>query len=224
MTFEEKCKERASALMDFTIYANQSYMVILQLRDLQENQNEIINISPAFYQTVFRTCLNTLFIDVAKMFDGNDNNESIYVLLKNMKDNLHQLHKTPVSVLRYSHIDDSSPGCADYASVDEMVNDLLDMIKQCSSESFALRTLRNKYYAHADKNSQNDLDKLFKENTVSLATIEKLLTVNANACTALYQYFFDSTTYPLTLNWNDFEKTIRCVQKYKYLSEKYNEY
>ena len=60
--FYEKCKERITAYMEFTITANDSYMLIMMIRDLQVNKNDIINISPAFYKMVSRNSLQALFV------------------------------------------------------------------------------------------------------------------------------------------------------------------
>ena len=64
------------------------------------------------------------------------------------------------------------------------------------------------------------MDRLFKEYSVSLVTLEKLLTLNVNICNALYMYFIGSTVMPVTVNHDDLKRTISCIEKYEVLSKK----
>ena len=210
--------------MDFTITANQSYMVIMMLRDLQENKNEIINISPAFYQTVFRNCMQALFVDISKMFDNDSKNLSVVWLLNSINKHLDLLDNHAASVNEFQCLGDSAPACVQFGSLKELVNHCNDSIADYKNEIKSLTTLRNKFYAHLDKRAQNHLDRLFQDNSVSLVTIEKLLTLNANICNALYLYFVGNTVFPLTINHDDLYRTISCVEKYAALSEKYSDY
>ena len=56
--FYEKCKERITDYMNFSITANNSYMLIMMIRDLQGNKNDILNISPGFYHMVSRNSIS----------------------------------------------------------------------------------------------------------------------------------------------------------------------
>ena len=222
--YNEKCKERVKNYMDFTIIANQSYMVIMMLRDLQENNNDIINISPAFYQTVFRNCMQALFVDISKMFDNDQKNISIVWLLNSINSNLDLLDNHSVSVNEFQHLGDRSAICVKFNSLKDLVSQYNYSITKCKNEIDSLTTLRNKFYVHLDIKAQNHLDKLFQDNSVSLVAIEKLLTLNTNICNALYMYFVDTTVFPLTVNHDDLYKTISCIEKYDALSKKYNDY
>lgn len=214
MTFYEKCKERTSRLMDFAINANQSYMMILIIRDLQANKNEIANISPAFYQSVFRACLQTLFIDVSKMFDNKKKNESTLNLLSDMQKNQTQLENIGVIANHFHHLGDRKSYPFNCDNLQDILDRCMLLIAQNEDDIKALRKLRNKYYAHLDREAQNDLDKLFRENKVSLAAIEKLLTLNVNILNTLYMYFNDSTVFPVISNHDDFKNTVWYVEKY----------
>ena len=213
MTFYEKCQERTSRLMDFAINANQSYMTIMIIRDLQANKNEIANISPAFYQSVFRACLQTLFIDVSKMFDNKKKNESTLNLLSDMQENQAQLENIGVIANHFQHLGDMKSYPFSCDDLQAILEKCMQLIAQNEDGIKALRKLRNKYYAHLDRDSQNDLDKLFRENKVSLAAIERLLTLNINILNTLYMYFNNSTVFPVTTNNDDFNKTVWCIEQ-----------
>ena len=222
--FSEKCKERVENYMDFTITANQSYMVIMMLRDLQANKNEIINISPAFYQTVFRNCMQALFVDISKMFDDNSKNLSIVWLMNIISSHMDLLDNRAVSVNVFQHLGDHSAEGVYFSSLEDLVNHYKESIENCKNDIESLMTLRNKFYAHLDRKAQNHLDKLFKDYSVSLVKIEKLLTLNVNISNALYMYFTDGTVFPLTTNYDDLYRTISCIEKYDVLSKKYHDY
>lgn len=210
--------------MNFTIGVNQSYMTIMMLRDIQNNHNDVINISPVFYHTVIRCCIQSLFVDISKIFDKNDRNESITVLLNSIRDNLQQIDNHPVIINCFSSIDDKSPSSISFQSIEDLVNYVLDEIQKNQSDIDSVRNLRNKYYGHLDKSSQDGLKKLFKDNSVSLDIMEKLLILNTNICNALNVYFFDKTVIPLVINHDDLYYTISCLEKYKDFSEKYKDY
>ncbi len=196
----------------------------MMIRDLQGNKNDILNISPGFYHMVSRNSMQALFVDLSKMFDKDAKNMSIVWLLNSIKNHLDLLDNRSVTVNEFQHLDDNFAVSRAFNSLTELVNYYADSIAKSEQDIKSLTILRNKFYAHLDKDAQNHLDRLFKENAVSLITIEKLLILNMNICNALYKYFNDSTFVPLDINHNDLYRTISCIEKYKELSEKYNDY
>ena len=220
--FNEKCKERVDKYIDFSIRANQSYIVIMMLRDLQASKNDIINISSAFYQTVFRNCMQSLFVDISKMFDNDPKNISIVGLLDIINNNLHLLDSRSISVNEFQHLSDRSAVCIRFCSLKELIDYCNDSIAKSKNEIDSLTTLRNKVFAHLDKNAQNHLGKLFQDNSVSLVVIEKLLTLNTNICNALYMYFSGTTFIPIMANYDDLYRSIDCIERYNSLSQLYN--
>lgn len=210
--------------MDFTICVNQCYMTIMMLRDIQHKHNYAINISPAFYHTVIRCFMQSLFVDISKMFDNNNRNESITTLLNSIRDNLQLVDDHPVTINNFRTLDDISPTTMNFQSIEGLINHFLNEIKKNQSDIASVRKLRNKYYGHLDKSSQDGLKKLFKDNSVSLDIMGKLLILNTNICNALNVYFFDKTVIPLVINHDDLYYTISCLEKYKDFSEKYKDY
>ena len=222
--FYEKCKERITDYINFSITANNSYMLIMMIRDLQGNKNDILNISPGFYHMVSRNSMQALFVDISKMFDKDSKNMSIVWLLNSIKNNLDLLDNRAITVNEFRHLNDNYAVNISFNSLSELVNHYDDSIVKNEQDIKSLTVLRNKFYAHLDKGAQNHLDSLFKKNSVNLVTIEKLLILNVNICNALYKYFNGSTFVPLDYNHNDLYRSIMCIEKYKELSEKYNNY
>jgi ABC-type molybdate transport system permease subunit len=106
--FYEKCKERITDYMNFSITANNSYMLIMMIRDLQGNKNDILNISPGFYHMVSRNSMQALFVDISKMFDNDPKNMSIVWLLNSIKSHLDLLDNRAVNVSEYQHFNDNA--------------------------------------------------------------------------------------------------------------------
>lgn len=222
--FYEKCKERITDYMNFSITANNSYMLIMMIRDLQVNKNDIINISPGFYHMVSRNSMQALFVDISKMFDKDAKNMSIVWLLNSIKNHLDLLDNRAVTMNEFRHLNDNYAVNISFHSLSELVNHYDDSIVKSEQDIKSLTVLRNKFYAHLDKGAQNHLDRLFKENSVSLITIEKLLILNINICNALHMYFHGSTVVPLDFNHDDLYRSISCIEGYETLSKKYKDY
>ncbi len=222
--FYEKCKERITDYMNFSITANNSYMLIMMIRDLQKNKNDIINISPTFYHMVFRNSMQALFVDISKMFDKNSKNMSIVWLLNSINNHLDLLDNRAVTVNEFRHLNDNYAVSRAFNSLTEVVNHFAGSIAKIEQDIKSLTILRNKFYAHLDKDAQNHLDRLFKENSVSLLTIENLLVLNINICNALHMYFHGSTVVPLDFNHDDLYRSISCIEGYEKLSKKYKNY
>lgn len=227
MTIFEKCIQRLDDLMDLAMEANQTYKVVILLREFQITENEILNISPSFYNSVFRNNKQCLFIDISKMYDTKDvdGTESTHGLLLLMNDHLQELEEKSISVSQLQHIAFDKPYYyVDFQSTKEMIDYYIAKISEKADTIKSVRKLRNKHFGHVDFNKHKDLSALFQEYSVSLVDIEELLVLNSNILTALYRYFKDSDFYPLALNCEDFTNTIRCIKRYKELSEKYFEY
>lgn len=226
MIFFNESLRRTECLMDLAMEANQSYRVLMQLREALISDNELINISPAFYSIVFRNTMQSLFVDISKVFYEYDlkETESCYSLLDKIKNNLRQLDNRSVTAGQMSHISYENIYFRDFSSVGEIVDFYLEELGKKGSIIDHLLTLRCKHFVHIDIKTHKDLEAFFRDNFVSLSDIEDLLVLFSNICIALYQYFKSCTFYPLAENHDDFEKTLRCLRKYKELSEKYDEY
>lgn len=216
MTFFEKCSQRTEHLFVFSKDVNQTYMVIVALRDTLKKHRKIINTSPNFYNSIFRSCMQSIFVDLSKIYYEKDfkNTESTLNFLNKLKNNLGQLNNNPISVNLATHIEINKGNFTEkkFINLNEMIDYFLEQIKNYKSSITAVHNLRNKYFAHLDLSSLNDLDKLFKENGVSLNTVEELLNLNANICVALYKFFKGIDAYPLALNHNDYFNTVQLLK------------
>ena len=82
-------------------------MLIMMIRDLQVNKNDIINISPGFYHMVSRNSMQALFVDISKMFDKDAKNMSIVWLLNSIKNHLDLLDNRAVTMNEFRHLNDN---------------------------------------------------------------------------------------------------------------------
>ena len=221
-----KCLKRSENLMELAIDMNQTYRVIMQLREQQEKNNEIINISPAFYNSVFRTHMQSLFIDIAKVFENSDEDdtESVYNLLKKLENNIHQLSDKSINVYQLTHIQFENGYYKAYQSTHEMISSYLQLIEEKECVRKHIKKLRDKHFAHIDLQGSIHPDRLFKKHSVTLDNVEEMLVLYSNICMALYQYFKSESFIPIASNKEDLDKTIKYVAGYFELAEKYNDY
>ena len=211
--FYEKNKVRLNRIKDRMLQTNQVYSVIMQLRSFQQEHNDLINISPAFYQCVLSCCIEVLFIEISKMFDPDKSSDGILGLINRLEKNIHLLDNTHSIVAH--EMDDLFSHRADehyYKNIEELISESKKRILDNDSKIKNLKTQRDKFYAHQDVCVKN-LDGFFKKNAVSLNDLKLLLLLNVNLFNAFYMYFFNSTLYPRAINGDDFFKTVYYLEK-----------
>lgn len=213
-TFIDKCKEECNSLINHYLLANQAYENIMVLRDFQENENDLINLSVSFYSGVINTSTHTLFVEINKMYDSSPDALSIYSLLLRMKKEISQLtDNSPIIINEFRNLTDNKPNYREFSNIKELIDDSLKRIDSNIKIIKNIKTLRDSYYAHLDRKRINNIDEFFKKNKVSLLDIESLLVLNCNLCNALNSYFNDQTTMPIVYNYDDFKKTIYYLKK-----------
>ncbi len=213
-SFFEKCKERCDRLMKITLHINQTYMVLLQIRDLRLQKHDVFIKSPAFYQTVFKNCTIVIFIELCKMYDFNPESEGLYALLQKMLNNIVLLDGNyQIEANKFINLTDDRAEVVHYHSIELLLHDSIDQIKLHKDVLSRLWTLRDKYYAHYEIMTEEKLDCLLKSNRISYEDLNQLIMLNMNIINALYKYFFDATMLPLLANYDDLDSTICCVEK-----------
>ena len=195
------------------IQTNQAYSVIMQLRDFQQKHNELINISPAYYQCVISCCIQFLFIETYKMYDPSTTSDGIFGFINTLEKNIHLLDNTRSIVA--NEMDDLFSLQADehfYKNIEALISESKKRISDCDNIIKNLKTQRDKFYAHQDVDIKH-LDEFFKKYAVSLNDLKTLLLLNANLFNAFYMYFYNSTLIPMTANRDDFSKTVYYLEK-----------
>ena len=210
--FYDKCKDRLNQISNSMLRTNQSFCVIIQLNNFKEKYNDLINISPAFYTSVIDCCMESLFIEIDKMFDPKTNGVGIRGLLITMQNNTDLLDNSrSIEANETTALDNYSMTTKEYNSIVQLINDSINKINNNEIIIKNVKTLRDKYFAHRE--SKVNYNKLFKNNPVSMADIEKLLVLNANIVNALYMYFYNRTLFPIAHNHDDFNKTVFYIKK-----------
>lgn len=75
--------------------ANGYFLIMEQYQKLQEEYSKEINISPAFYQTVYSSLVEACFMKIAKLYDKSGDAVTIGSLLKECQNNLSLFPKYP---------------------------------------------------------------------------------------------------------------------------------
>lgn len=211
--FYKKCRERIDKISHRMIFTNQVYSVIMQLRSFQENHFELMSISPVFYRSVISCSIEVLFIEIYKMFDPNTSSDGIAGLLWTLNKNIHLLDdEKEIEAIEFEDLSSNKGKIRRYKNVEILIKESLEKITANEEKIKNLKTLRDKFYAHQDEAVKN-VNSFFKQNAVSLIDIKTLLMLNVNLFNALYMYFYETTLYPISMNHDDFSKTIYYLEK-----------
>jgi len=211
--FFNKCKERLDRISDSMIHANQAFSVYMQMRNFQEEHNELINISPGFYRCVFSCCVEVLFIEINKMFDPDPSSDGILGLLNSMKRSIDLLDREkPIAAGVIEKIDGKKWDSYEYENIEQLIDKAIESISQHDKIIYRVKTQRDKFYAHQDKDIKN-LNDFFKKHSVSIIDLETLIVLNTNLFNALYTYFKNTTLMPVANNHEDFKKTVYYIEK-----------
>ena len=208
----ESCRKRLDKIVEAMILTNEAHCILLQLRNFQMNNNELINISPGFYNCIIRNCIEVIFIEMYKMFDENKDNDGILGFLCSLRDNYHLLDTSrEISANETKKLQDTTMSICKYNSIIQLVESSLKKIHDVDPLILPGKTQRDKYYAHYEKGI--NWDTFFDKYSVSLSDIESLLILNTNLCNALYMYFYNTTMIPVSMNSDDFKRTIDYIRK-----------
>lgn len=226
ISYEEKCKKELERLSEQYLKTNQTFENLMQLRDFQVNNNDLINISTSFFSQVIENSIEVLFIEISKMYDCCKNAIGIHSLLIRMKKEIRQLNnKKIIQTNVYKRLNDSEPKPITYNNIEGFLNNALCQIDNKNEIIERVKNLRDVYYAHSDKTRINTINDYFMQNSVDFDDIEELLTLNFNLYNALLSYFKNTLTLPLAVNYDDFKYLVKYLREGKESdNEKYATY
>lgn len=209
-SFIESVSDRANRLMNIAIELNCYYQTCDQLRILQNEENNFINLSPAFFQTIRRSLVYELFIESSKLFDKNDEDESIYRLLIDCENNINQLSKInkPFDSNHFIDFNDKRAKVVKYNGISDMILKNKQKIEYSEKVLISINKQRNKIYAHYDKRIIRDREKFLKEVSVSLLDFKIILLLYSNICNDFMILFSNKTVYPFIVNSQDLTNII----------------
>lgn len=212
-SFEDSCKEKLDTLINHELIVNGSYMVLKQILNLQENKVDLLNLSVSFYRTVVNNCVSTIFIELAKEYDTSSQTLNLHSLLSKISKNLHLLQDKSFSIYLFSNLDAYDAETTSFDSISAFIDYALSELNSVVDIVNRVKKLRDKYYAHLEMGFAQNPEKLFSANKITYAEIEQLLVLYSNICNGLNVFFNDTTTMPLVISCEDYDKTLYYVIK-----------
>lgn len=210
--FVEKCKDRLNRISDSMLNTNQVFSVLMQMREFQQENNELINISPSFYGCVISCFIEVLFIDINKMFDPDTDSDGIFGLLNTIEKNIHNFdNNRNIEVNWTEELNFSKVTVRKYDNLEQLINDSIKLINEQYELLCRVKKQRDQFYAHQDK--KINIDTFFSDYPVSIKDLEMLIILNVNIFNSLNVYFNNKTLYPVAVNCDDFKKTIYYIKK-----------
>ena len=200
------------SIINRMINANQVYYSLLRLNEAKVTHNRLMNESVAFFTTVRRSFVQTLFIETANMFDDDKNSNGIKQLLIKLNEKPKWLDQTkPITFYDLKSIDDNKYIGDEVENISILVTTCLAKIDELSGIIANVQAQRDKFYAHMDKNA--DITKFFDDFKVSYEDFGTLLLFNTNTVMSIFEYFYGGTISPMILQYKDFENLIQSAER-----------
>ena len=219
-SYFNKSGETLSRIMDDSICANQTFAILIQLRDFAENESDIFRVAPQFFNTIAYNCMQVLLVEIYKMFDNSKRNDGIRTFVEKMKEGISQLDNS--FRIEANFIDALFATSARIKEFD-CLQSIIDFAEEAFEDNKELlirvKKLRCKYYAHHDPDIK-DVAKLFEKHQLTFSDIERLLVLNWNLCNAFKRYFADCTVMSLPHNYNDCQRLFNLLIETKARFEK----
>lgn len=212
--FFQKREEVLSRIMDNSIGANQTFALLIQLRDFYVEHNDLFSVAPQFFNTIAFNCMQVVLVEIYKMFDTSKDNEGIRTFIEKTKKGINQLDNSVKTRANFiASVFDMSAKVKQFDSLQSIIDFSEKAIKENSELLDRVDKLRCKYYAHHDPDVK-DVSKLFERYQLTFDDVERLLVLNWNLCNAFKRYFSGCTVRPLPHNYND------CQRMFNMLIEK----
>lgn len=137
--------------------ADCQYQIVRQFFELYSKYKQEMNISLGFYTTVIYALFYSSIMELAKLYDNHKDSVYISAIQNQIQMNLEWFGK-------------------------DTFQPLVDRKRKLKKIIENLRSIRNKAYAHSDKELLNDMDKVFNEYPISFEDVEKLIEFAFDIC------------------------------------------
>ena len=231
----------ANNIYEEALRANTYWELIKQYHTNVDKYNSEMNYSPAFYQVIYTALVESLFLNLAKIYDVDENSITIKTLLKSLEaitvNDLDDYVKSKYELLnnKFQHQLKPNEECFfkeqvweqkricelleveyTYTIVDLNLEQLYDLyIKKFHSLNSIrdnLITQRNKIYVHNDKATNFKFEAIYQNQAINDTAIDKLIDYALD----LSRYIIDILTGTLKadtyINMDDWEATLMLVK------------
>lgn len=182
----------------------------------RENQllNEYLaefNVAPAFFDLTFRTHRTCMILWILKLFDPDERPSSLYSFLEFLSQNArylsvaHKMRRTNADETTYfiRNSQDVNPG--EIASLKAQLDELQTVV-------LILKTLRDKYHAHADRSFINNRQSFLEKNSFSMGQLEPFSKVAIGIFNFACLAFNGDLLHTTPINCDDLAQLLRTVR------------
>lgn len=215
----DKLKCRAEKFIDLAMNLNNCYVIYDQIRKYIYEENEFINLSPSFFRVISRALILEIYVESAKIYDSDKNNDSILHLLNDSEKNITCFTKNKFSSVHFTSISDRKGTVINYDSPSDMIFKNKILVESDREIFQSIRKQRNKFYAHNDKMIIHNPKDLFKKYSVNMIEFETILIHNTNICNDFMNLFFDKTVYPIVIDCTDLSSILDNIKKGNYICD-----
>ena len=196
MNKEELKKEIEQYLINLQIVYD-SFNLYKKIKSSVTDYNNEIQSIFAFLEVCLYSLENTFFISLSKYFMLKSDEKTIYILLKLCEDNSNLFPTAHIE--SYIHPNGEAENFEELFNILEDIKQIRKDLKKYNKTISNLREIRNKYFAHADRNYFKRPIELFKQYSIKNTDLENLInllyrslnTLLNDLCSELY-YFGDN--------------------------------
>lgn len=184
--FNGKVVERIKRLTVFALNANEHFKALHDIRTLYLQHRQVYDMASFFFQTTVFSHYTYIYLALTKMFcDKGSNDESALNLLCEIVERNDAKYNHPFDVTEFESTFSDENDILHFSSPAEALEIINEELGKWKAKLGSIKTLRNKYYAHMDREKAENYAKLFEENAITMDDIDHLLNLNFTICNCL---------------------------------------
>lgn len=212
---KEVLKERIESYLSRITYLNDCFELYkLMIRSRKQHFSEIDEF-PAFYMLANKSFLYVCIIELAKLYERSEKSTGLQKLINVCDANRNLfLKKSCENIIggMTGELDERRDVKKD---ISKDINDAQNELNGLSSIINKLKAQRDKFYAHLDKEYQDNIDGLISDYPLNYSEIKELIDTATSICNKFYVDLCDSSYVCQSSNWNDINKVFDIIKNYK---------
>ena len=190
----------------------------LMIKSQKEHLSEI-NEFPAFYQLAEKSFIHVCIIELAKLYEY-ESESGIEKLINICESNQNLFLKKFHNEITECETNKIVSSYDIKVEIKKDINEARNKLEHLSSIIDKLKGQRDKFYAHLDKEYQNNPSALITDYPLNYRDLKELITTASFICNTFYQDLCLTSHACQTLNWNDINNVFKVIKEYKEMKHK----
>ena len=216
---KEELKTKIESYCSRITYLNDCFQLHKLMINSQKEHFSEINEFPALYQLAKKSFIYVCIIELAKLYEyGSESGLKKLISICDANHNLFQkkIHNEIIDCCTDKVVK------SDDIKV-EIQNDIAKAKKKLENLARVIENLkgqRDKFYAHLDKEYQDEPTALSNDYPLNYGEIKQLIDAATNICNTFYQDLCTTSHACQTSNWDDINNVFKMVKEWKEMKHK----